>query len=66
MSDSMKSRGSAGVAANVRVDVMKSDTYDGRELKPFDGRPGAMDAFHLPSRNGPTLTYPREVKPCKD
>ena len=24
-------------------------TYDGRELRPFDGRPGAMDAFKLPS-----------------
>lgn len=24
-------------------------TYDGAELKPFDGRPGAMDAFSLPS-----------------
>lgn len=28
-------------------------TYDGAELRPFDGRPGAMDAYHLPSlRNG--------------
>ena len=24
-------------------------TYDGQELKPFDGRPGAMDAHRLPS-----------------
>lgn len=24
--------------------------YDGRELRPFDGRPGAMDAYRLPSR----------------
>lgn len=24
--------------------------YDGKELRPFDGRPGAMDAFSLPSR----------------
>lgn len=24
--------------------------YDGRELRPFDGRPGAMDAYALPSR----------------
>ena len=23
--------------------------YDGAELRPFDGRPGAMDAFALPS-----------------
>lgn len=26
-----------------------SSTYDGQELKPFDGRPGAMDAYRLPS-----------------
>jgi hypothetical protein len=26
-----------------------SGTYDGRELKPFEGRPGAMLAFSLPS-----------------
>lgn len=25
-------------------------TYDGKELRPFDGRPGAMEAFSLPSR----------------
>ena len=24
--------------------------YDGKELRPFEGRPGAMDAFSLPSR----------------
>jgi hypothetical protein len=24
--------------------------YDGRELRPFDGRPGAMTAYNLPSR----------------
>ncbi len=24
-------------------------TYDGAELRPFDGRPGAMDAYGLPS-----------------
>lgn len=27
-----------------------SGDYDGRELRPFEGRPGAMDAFALPSR----------------
>lgn len=25
-------------------------TYDGAELRPFEGRPGAMDAYALPSR----------------
>lgn len=24
--------------------------YDGKELRPFQGRPGAMDAYKLPSR----------------
>ena len=24
--------------------------YDGKELRPFEGRPGAMDAYNLPSR----------------
>jgi hypothetical protein len=24
--------------------------YDGKELRPYQGRPGAMDAFALPSR----------------
>lgn len=27
----------------------RTDCYDGRELQPFTGRPGAMDAFALPS-----------------
>lgn len=27
-----------------------SGTYDGAELRPFAGRPGAMDAFSMPSR----------------
>lgn len=26
------------------------ETYDGAELRDFDGRPGAMDAFSKPSR----------------
>lgn len=31
-------------------------TYDGAELRPFAGRPGAMDAFACPSLNGDQLT----------
>lgn len=27
--------------------------YSAKELQPFDGRPGAMDAFKLPSRVTP-------------
>lgn len=30
--------------------------YDGAELRPYSGRPGAMDAFACPSRNGDQLT----------
>ena len=31
--------------------------YDGAELAPHTGRPGAMDAFALPSRMANTLRY---------
>lgn len=31
--------------------------YDGAELRPFEGRPGAMDALKLPSRVGRHLVY---------
>ena len=31
--------------------------YDGSELRPFAGRPGAMDAFALPSRIGSRRIY---------
>lgn len=34
----------------------RTDCYDGRELQPFSGRPGAMDAFALPSiHNGQSV-----------
>jgi hypothetical protein len=36
----------------------KSQWYQGEELLPFDGRPGAMDAFALPSRRSDGLHYP--------
>lgn len=29
---------------------VKDKLYDGKELRPYQGRPGAMDAFALPSR----------------
>lgn len=32
-------------------------SYQGRELQPYQGRPGAMDAFSLPSRMGNWLHY---------
>ena len=31
--------------------------YTGAELAPYSGRPGAMDAFALPSRMGDRLVY---------
>ncbi len=34
-----------------------SDPYLGRELLPFDGRPGCNDALLLPSRMGDKLCY---------
>lgn len=36
--------------------------YTGRELQPYTGRPGAMDAFRLPSRIGSRLVDPRAVR----
>ena len=41
----------AEVQANIDP-IRNSNTgssYDGAELRPFDGRPGAMDAYALPS-----------------
>lgn len=37
-------------------------TYAGLELKPYAGRPGAMNAFKLPSRIGIHLIPPRAVR----
>lgn len=34
-----------------------SGSYQGLELKPYAGRPGAMDAFDLPSRMGNRLVF---------
>ena len=31
--------------------------YDGAELRPFEGRPGALDALKLPSRIGRHFVY---------
>lgn len=40
-----------------------SGTYDGAELRPFDGRPGSMDAYALPSRVGDKLVHHTGPKP---
>lgn len=36
---------------------ISESNYRGRELQPYEGRPGAMDAFDLPSRMGNWLHY---------
>lgn len=42
---------------------MKSKHYNGAELRPFTGRPGAMDAYSLPSlKNGKQVPAGR-IKP---
>jgi hypothetical protein len=39
-----------------------SGLYVPIELRPYEGRPGAMDAFSLPSRVGNELVQPRGIK----
>ena len=31
--------------------------YDAKELRPYTGRPGAMDAYKLPSKMGSSLVW---------
>lgn len=38
------------VAGPRQVDVMHGGTYDGADLRPFEGRAGALAAYALPSR----------------
>lgn len=46
-----KPRLASGVATNGEsTDWRHRKVYDGKELRPFEGRPGAMDAYNLPSR----------------
>lgn len=47
------------------IDKMKG-IYDGKELRPYTGRPGAMDAYKLPSLMQGGLEYRRDIKEiCK-
>lgn len=39
-------------ASRTLVDAGSRQPYDGAELRPYTGRPGAMDAYALPSRMG--------------
>lgn len=40
------------VGARKLVNATIRETYTGAELRPYDGRPGAMDAYNLPSLQG--------------
>jgi hypothetical protein len=40
-------------------------TYDGKELLPYTGRPGAMDAFKLPSLMHYGHVYRKDVETLK-
>lgn len=46
-------------AAGVRVGFDNKSVYKCPELRPFDGRPGAMDAFKLPSVRGSSVVWPK-------
>lgn len=39
-------------ASRTMVNAGSQQAYDGAELRPYAGRPGAMDAYSLPSRQG--------------
>lgn len=45
------------VAAPRTAQLTAKGVYVGAELRPYEGRPGAMDAFALPSRMGSRLHY---------
>lgn len=42
-----RARSASGAPAPIRT--IPEDRYDGKELRPYTGRPGAMRAFELPS-----------------
>ena len=44
------------VARPVNTDILKGH-YNGKELRPYEGRPGANDALAIPSRMGNELRY---------
>ncbi len=45
------------MARPINTDVMNAPIYDGKEMQPYQGRPGANDALALPSRMGDMLHY---------
>lgn len=49
--------GLPAVAMPCTTSKLNGTHYDGRELGPTTTRPGAMDAYKLPSRMGGELVY---------
>jgi hypothetical protein len=47
----------AGSRTTVAATVPSGKNYDGAELRPFSGRPGANDALELPTRMGARLHF---------
>jgi hypothetical protein len=45
------------MAKPINTEVMNAPIYDGAEMRPYQGRPGATDALKLPSRMGDRLHY---------
>lgn len=45
------------MAKPINTQVMTAPIYDGKEMQPYQGRPGANDALALPSRMGDRLHY---------
>ncbi len=43
-------------ARPINTDILAGN-YDGKEMRPYEGRPGANDALKVPSRIGNTLHY---------
>jgi hypothetical protein len=46
------------------IDKMEAK-YDGKELLPYTGRPGAMDAFKMPSLMHYGLVYRKDLEDLK-
>ena len=52
--------GVPAVAMPCTTSKLNGTRYDGRELGPATTRPGAMDAYKLPSRMGNQLVYRKD------
>lgn len=52
-----------GSSRTSRGPLARHELYDGAELRPFTGRPGAMDAFSLPSLQFGERVYRRDANP---